>query len=321
MRKIITLSFIFAAIMSGWAQTDSTTTTTTTTKTTTGGEDEVVIDGKRMRVVIKDKEKVIIKDGDTTIIREADKIEIDIKDDDEMDEDWVEGEDEDGDEFEFSFGDDDEDEGMASFDFFSTKFGLNNLLNTNDKFDMPVGHESMELTNGRSMNFELMFATHAVKIFRDNLRFIYGIGIDYNNYRFTQNVNLSREAEGPLLGTIDSLIDYKKNKLVTQYLTVPLLLNINLGPEGDEKFNLTFGPSFGYLIGSHQKQKWEDGSKEKRKIKDGYHLEDWRIGYQASIGYSGTMLYAKYFPNPVFQANQGPDVRTVAFGISFSNLY
>ena len=106
---------------------------------------------------------------------------------------------------------------------------------------------------------------------------------------------------------------------MTQYLTVPVLLDFELG-RGDDGVKLAFGPNFGYLIGSHQKLKWEDDGKNKVKVRDDFNLEQFRMGYEVQFGYGSFTLYGRYFPQSIFKANQGPDVRTVSAGILIGRI-
>jgi hypothetical protein len=203
-------------------------------------------------------------------------------------------------------------------DWFNIQWGFNNLINGDNKLEMPVGSENLELNTSNSANLHLHIVQQSVRLYRNNIRLVYGVGIDFNNYRFNKNVNLAPDSI-PLKSTINT-IDYKKNKLVTQYLTVPLMLDFNFGKK-DDGFKLAFGGNFGYLIGSHQKLKWSDNTgKNKIKVRDDFNLEQFRMGYEVQFGYGAVMLYGKYFPQSIFQANEGPDLRTVSAGIMIGHI-
>jgi hypothetical protein len=197
------------------------------------------------------------------------------------------------------------------------ELGLNNTLNNNN-FEMPNAYANMELEGAKSVNFHWGIIQQGVNLIKGKLRFVYGLGIEYNNYRFKQNVDLVKDSK-PLETVINTQHDYSKNKLVTQYITVPLMLNYKSNPKDpDNSFNISAGVQVGYLYGAHQKQKWSDGGKEKRKVKDDYNLSDYRFGYVVNFGYSGFNLYAKYYPTTMFKENRGPELNTVAAGIILS---
>lgn len=198
---------------------------------------------------------------------------------------------------------------------FVMDLGLNNFIN-NGSLEMPADYQEMNLDKLRSVNFHLGIIQQGINLYQGKLRLVYGAGIEYNNYRFTDNIDLVKNSK-PLAYTVNSDLDYKKNKLVSQYLTLPLMLNFKSNPRDEDKsLRVSAGVQFGYLIGSHIKQKWEDGKdSEKRKIRGDYQFADYRTGYVVQFGYGGFNLYGKYYPNSAFKADRGPEVSTASLGI------
>lgn len=208
-------------------------------------------------------------------------------------------------------------------DWMSFQLGLNNVLNQSGGLGMSNDFGKMDISTGNSINFHWHIVRQGVNLYRDKVRFVYGVGIDYNNYRFKNDVQLSKAPDSlnnVLVASENEQINYKKNKLVTQYLTVPLMLSFDLGNGDDDGFKVSLGANFGYLIGSHQKLKWNDNGKQTSKIRDDYNLEQFRMGYELQFGYNNLILYAKYFPNSMFKQDLGPDVRTVSAGIVLGSI-
>jgi uncharacterized protein involved in tellurium resistance len=194
------------------------------------------------------------------------------------------------------------------------ELGLNNYLH-DGSLEPSSPYKAMEADKARSINFNLGIVQQGLNLVKGKLRLVYGVGIEFNNYRFIDDIDLNADSR-PLEIKENTEINYKKNKLVTQYLTAPLMLNYKSNPNhSDESFNFSAGVVAGYLIGSHQKQKWEANGTEKRKIRDDFNLSDFRYGYAVSFGYGDFNLYAKYYPSPVFKDNRGPALNTVAAGI------
>ncbi len=268
-------------------------------------KEDTIINGKNLKIVLKEKE-VIQKtaDGKDTITKRLESLEIIAsgENDEAQEKDIVK-------DFEVL-------KGPA---FIETKWnnfhiGLNNLLNSNGKLETETGFEEISISSANSVHLQWDIVTQAMNLYRGNVRLIYGIGIEYNNYRFQNNITLN--ADSAMLRVVEDGIDYDKNKLATQHLNVPLLLNFKLSPKGTkDDVYISAGANFGYLIGSHQKQVWKDNGKNKSKTKDDYNLEQFRIGYEVQFGYKNIVLYGKYFPNSMFKTNQGPDLRTVSAGI------
>ncbi len=191
-----------------------------------------------------------------------------------------------------------------------------NVWLTDNTFDLPENYNDMELDRGASVNFHLGIIQQGVNLYKGRLRFVYGVGIEYNNYRFKKDVDLIDDSK-PLDFTINSDRNYKKNKLVSQYATMPLMLNYKtVDDEDHEAFKLSAGVQLGYLIGSHTKQKWgEDGRKEKSKNKGDYSFQDYRIGYVVQFGYGDFNIFGKYYPTEVFKSGQGPVANTACLGL------
>jgi len=193
--------------------------------------------------------------------------------------------------------------------------GLNAMVN-GSTVEMPEGYEAMNLDKIRSFNFHLGIIQQGINLYRGQLRFVYGLGIEYNNYRFEEDIDLIR-GSNPLEYTINEEVNYRKNKLVSQYLTMPLMLNFKSDPRNeDESLKIAAGIQLGYLIGSHTKQKWGRGSeKEKRKSRGNYQFEDYRYGYVVQFGYGDFNVYGKYYPTSTFKKDRGPQVQTASVGV------
>lgn len=213
----------------------------------------------------------------------------------------------------------DEDSEPKSFKVVGNSFdiGLNNFRQDNGSFDLPDPWGDMRANNARSINFAWNIVQAGFALGTPNLWILSGVGIEYNNYRFDQDIDLNRG--GNVLTYDISDINYSKNKLVSQYLSVPVALKFKSNPRDEEEsFDLETGIQLGYLIGAHQKQKWDDGKTQKRKVRGDYHFNDTRFGVYARLGYGGSSIYVKYYPTPVFKENRGPETHTVAVGLSIN---
>lgn len=65
------------------------------------------------------------------------------------------------------------------------------------------------------------------------------------------------------------------------------------------------------------KVKQISGERGKQKFKNDYNFEPFRYGAFARFGYDNLGIYAKYYFNDVFVANQGPEgLRNLSFGLT-----
>lgn len=193
-------------------------------------------------------------------------------------------------------------------------WGVNTWL-SNNAIGVPEGFESWELEN-IAANFHLGVIQQGINLYKGKLRFVYGLGIEFNNYRFEKGITVEPDTK-PVSYTVDDVLKYKRNKVVSRYATVPLMLNFKSNPEDDDKsIKIAAGIQAGYLVGAHQKQKWGSGNqKEKKKIKGDYGFEDFRYGYVAQFGYGDFVLYGKYYPTNTFKKDRGPQVNTACVGL------
>ncbi len=201
--------------------------------------------------------------------------------------------------------------------FFVLDIGLNNLLNANNELQMPSDYKELKINSSRSVNFHWGIIQQGVRLGSSGkMRLVYGLGVEYNNYHFANDIKLLENKDQLTYELVDD-INYNKNKVVTQYATIPLMLNYKSDPEKEGRsFNVAAGIQLGYLFRSHQKQVWEEnGDKKKSKIRSDYNFEDYRYGYVVQFGYGNFNLYGKYYPEPAFRKNEGPEMNTVAMGI------
>jgi len=297
MKTIITISTLIALALFNvaMAQTDSTE------------KKPMVIDGKKMKITIETKvlkdenhrSKVII-DGDTTFLD---------GDDDDLDGKKIVKE-------EISIKDKNDSYEKNKMNWFNFDLGFNFLAGSNG-LDMPDPYRDLELDNGKGANFNLRIYEQSIDLIERHLYLVYGAGIEWNNYRFKNNVDLMKDS-AVLTYSVNNSIDYKKNKLVSVYLTAPVMIKYRFKENKDgDAFTIAAGPQFGYLINSHTKQKWEKDGDHKQKIHGDYNLSEFRIGYSLYFGYKNIMFYTRYYPDSAFKSGQGPDVNTVSVGIAF----
>jgi hypothetical protein len=169
------------------------------------------------------------------------------------------------------------------------------------------------LRGSRISNFNLWFFMQRMNIAAGVLNLKYGFGIESNNYFFKNSITY---VDGIKPYTLRGLPNqFSKNKLVANYLTVPLMLNINTNPS-KKKSGLQFsaGVSGGYLYGSRQKQKGEDGT---NKNKTDFNLERWKLSYIAELGIGPVKLYGSLAATPLHQ--YGLDQYPYIIGLRFSN--
>ncbi len=200
-------------------------------------------------------------------------------------------------------------------------FGINNFIDKTD-YTTPAAknfartikpgeaaftESDFNLKTIKSNNFNIWFVMNRTSLAKHYVNLKYGIGIENNNYHFENNLSFVK-TNTPFVFR-DSL-SFNKNKLVTQYLTVPIMLNINLAPRNNDGLSFSGGVSAGYLIRSRTKQ--VSDIKGKQKVEGDFDLEKFKFQYQAELRLGGIMIYGSYAPKSIFE--RGLDFRSYNIG-------
>ena len=142
----------------------------------------------------------------------------------------------------------------------------------------------------------------------------YGLGAEWNNYKYTENIKFQKT---PMPLVVMDNVDYRKNKLTANYITVPMMLNFNFTPNIKRGFGLSAGLSAGYLYAS--KQKINDGPEPgKVKYRDDFELRKFKLAYIAELDMGPVLLYASVGTRSMFE--NALDQTPINFGIRLSSL-
>jgi hypothetical protein len=154
------------------------------------------------------------------------------------------------------------------------------------------------LRGGKSVNVNIWPVMATVNLITHHVNLITGIGIEMNNYRYARPVTYVDAPSGTYV--ITDSVAFKKDKLFTEYLTVPLLLNFETAPyHTNSSFRISFGPTFGLLVKSRTKQ--VSSARGKVKNNDPFNLENFRLGLRGEIGFGPVTLYGSYSRTPIHQ--------------------
>lgn len=185
----------------------------------------------------------------------------------------------------------------------------------------PASNETyFELRDGKSRNFNVWFFMQKLNIAKHVLNLKYGLGLELNNYHYKRPIrydaNPPAVPNAPVVA-LDATPDraYEKNKLAADYLTVPMMLNVNFTPQRKKGFGISAGVSVGYLYSARQKTITSDEGK--KKAKDDFSLEKWKLAYVGEISLGQVRFYGSYALNSMYE--RGLDMTPYTFGFRFSN--
>jgi hypothetical protein len=176
--------------------------------------------------------------------------------------------------------------------------------------------DNFKLRPGKSVNVNIWIFMQRLNVIKNVVNLKYGVGAELNNYRFSDERLRFNKTASPL-ADLTNKAELDKNKLAADYVTVPLMLNINFTPKKsrDRSFGFSVGASGGYLYSARQKIKGAgDGIK---KTKDDFELEPFKISYIGELHLGPVKLYGSMASKNMF--NKGLDMTPYSLGIRLSN--
>jgi len=181
---------------------------------------------------------------------------------------------------------------------------------------------------GLSRGFNAYFMLD--KPFKNSPKYSIGIGAGISTSNiFFKKMNIDLKSSNTFLPftAIDSLNHFKKYKLATSYLEIPLEFRFTSKPTNVNKsFKAALGLKAGTLINAHTKGKnLQDKNNnlinsytEKQNSK--HYLNSTRFMATARIGYGIFSIFGSYQINNVLKDGAGPDMKLYQVGITLSGL-
>jgi hypothetical protein len=167
--------------------------------------------------------------------------------------------------------------------------------------------------------------------FKTNRHLSVGIGAGFgtsNIYFKNTNIGIAGTTTNILFTKTDSVNHFKKYKMTTAFLEIPVELRwVQNQDKSDKSFKAALGVKVGTLITAYTKGKEvldKNGlsiNKYTEKIKSNKrYLNTSRIALTARVGWGHFSVFGQYQVTGVFKENIGPDVKPYSIGIALSGL-
>ncbi len=179
--------------------------------------------------------------------------------------------------------------------------------------DGKPNQNAYQLNTGKSSNLNIWVFMQKRNLYKHILNLKYGLGSEMYNYRYDSRISYRKD---PQPFVYNDSISFTKNKLFLNYITVPLMLNINTNPSNHRSLNVSVGLSAGYLLQSRNKQ--ISAERGKQKIKGDFNFEPWRIASIAEIGLGPIRFYGSYSLNKLQKDITKIDQSPYVVGVRFS---
>lgn len=156
----------------------------------------------------------------------------------------------------------------------------------------------------------------------------FGLGVGTSSIYFKRmNVDLKAKTNKLPFNNLDTLGYYKKYKLTTAFLEIPLELRFTANPEKENKsIKAALGVKVGTLLNVHTKGKTlldKDGrtvnSYTAKETGKGF-LNSTRLMATARIGYGNFSLFGAYQFNNIFKDGVAADIKLFQIGLCVSGL-
>ncbi|GEM_PF-228652 len=202
--------------------------------------------------------------------------------------------------------------------FTGIEFGFNNYVTYDKSTSLPDEYSFMELDAGSSTSFAVNPFQWSIGLNRrGTLGLVTGLGIEWNNYHFSNSILLVKDENGNTsFEETDRPLD--KNKLVTTHINAPLLMEFQIPTNRHRQpFYISAGAIGGMRINSYTRTIYNDNEDpHKQKKKSSYNIPKYRYGAMARVGYRAINLYGTYYFSTLFEENKGPELYPVSIGLS-----
>ena len=186
--------------------------------------------------------------------------------------------------------------------------------------DAGINKHWFDLKSGKSINVNIWFFLQQLSMIKRVVNLKYGLGLELNNYRYKQPVRYNANppaVANPQIVKLDNTVgrNYEKDKLAADYITAPLMINFNFTPHRKDGFGFSAGISAGYLYSARNKTITSDEGK--KKAKDDFELQRWKISYIGELSLGPIKLYGSYATKSMYE--RGLDMTPYNIGLRFSN--
>ena len=176
--------------------------------------------------------------------------------------------------------------------------------------------ENFSLNNKNSNNINIWVVSQKLNLYQHKINFKYGLGLEMFNLRFDKPISFREDIEKNVKFDV---VSFTKNKLLVNYITIPLQINFSPKPMNRKALYASAGMSVGYLWKAKNKQ--ISGERGKEKFRGNFNLNDWRIATIGELGVGAVRLYGSFASSNLFNKNQSYiDMEPFAVGLRFSRF-
>ena len=197
--------------------------------------------------------------------------------------------------------------------------GSNILVNAGGTVKLSPAADYMTLDYGKSISFAINLFEKDIHLYKNYINLVTGLGFEFDHFALQHNVSLRHDSSFTT-AVNSSPINYRKNNLNENLLTVPLMFEFNTSSNPSKAFHIAVGMLGGWKIGAKTRQKYvdTDGKMVHNVFSNDYNLNPFRYSLNTRIGYGRFTIYASYALSEFFKPGRGPVLYPVTAGLHIS---
>jgi hypothetical protein len=167
-----------------------------------------------------------------------------------------------------------------------------------------------------STNVNIWVVQQKLNLYKHKYYFKYGLGFEMFNFYYVNSVEFRNTDK--IYITVGGDV-YSKNKLLINYLTIPLQLSRTYKFKNIQNINITGGVSVGYLLNTRNKQISEASGK--KKYDGDFNFSDYKMSGVFQIGIGDVKFYGTTaLANIIDKGTSNQSFYPYTFGIRFSKF-
>ena len=172
----------------------------------------------------------------------------------------------------------------------------------------------VQLNLNKSYEFNYNMIEHITPIFFRYLGISSGLGFSWRYYNLDNNTFFKEENDLVTVAT-GATNNYKYSRLSNWYLTVPVMLELQLFKSSKYKPYLAAGVIGDVRLTTSSKTKYVNATGSTiHTSQRGMNVLPLSLDYVAQAGMGKVSIYAKYSPIGIFETGKGPDVQHASIG-------
>jgi hypothetical protein len=179
---------------------------------------------------------------------------------------------------------------------------------------LPLNYKKAQPKNN-STNVNIWMVQQKVNLYKHKWYVKYALGLEMFNFYYANAIDVRNNEKGYF--TLSSNT-YKKNKLLINYITIPVQISRTFQVKKFQPISLSGGLSVGYLLNARNKQIGDAG---KKKYDGDFNFSDYRVASIFQLGIGDIKFYASAaLTNTIDNTSSLQSMYPYTFGIRFSKF-